>query len=153
MELGRMVAIQDPTGARVNFWQAKGTIGTERASEPGTPIWNELVTPDVERATTFYGDVLGMGVQKMEMPAGSYTGLTVDGRPIGGAVEPMMDGMPPHWNIYFNVTSVDEIVAQAESLGGTVIAPAFDVDGVGRMAFLADPQGAMFAIMQAPSES
>lgn len=153
MDLGRMAAIQDPTGARVNLWQAGETIGTARANEPGTPIWNELVTPDVERATKFYGDIVGMGVQKMEMPEGSYTSLTVNDRPIGGAMEPMMEGMPPHWNVYFNVTSVDETVAQAESLGGTVIAPAFDVDGVGRMAFLADPQGAMFAIMQAPTES
>lgn len=153
MDFGRMVAAKDPTGARVSFWQAKGTVGTERANEPGTPIWNELVTPDVERATRFYGEVLGMGVQKMEMPEGSYTSLTVDGRAIGGAMEPMMEGMPPHWNVYFNVTSVDETVAQAESLGGNVIAPAFDVNDVGRMAFLADPQGAMFAVMQAPTAS
>lgn len=153
MELGRMAAIQDPTGARVNLWQAKETIGTARANEPGTPIWNELVTPDVERATKFYGDVVGLGVQKMEMSEGSYTSLTVDDRAIGGAMEPMMEGMPPHWNVYFNVGSADETVAQAESLGGKVIAPAFDVDGVGRMAFLTDPQGAMFAIMQAPTQS
>ena len=45
MEHGRMVAIQDPTGARVSLWQARKHIGTARANEPGTPIWNELVTP------------------------------------------------------------------------------------------------------------
>jgi predicted enzyme related to lactoylglutathione lyase len=152
MEHGRMVAIQDPTGARVSLWQAKAHIGTGRANEPGTPIWNELVTPDVERATQFYGDVLGMGVEKMEMPDGVYTGLTVDGRMIGGAMEPQMEGMPPHWNVYFNVASVDDSVAKAEGFGAQVMAPAFDVNGVGRMAFLADPQGGMFALMQSASD-
>ena len=45
---GRMSAIQDPTGARVDLWQAGTTIGTQRANEPGTPIWNECVTADIE---------------------------------------------------------------------------------------------------------
>jgi uncharacterized protein len=42
-------------------------------------------------------------------------------------------------------------VAGAEAMGSRVLAPAFDVEGVGRMAFLADPQGAMFALMQNPA--
>ncbi|GAB3774661.1 hypothetical protein FB382_003807 [Nocardioides ginsengisegetis] len=153
MDLGRMASIQDPTGARVNLWQAGATIGTIRANEPGTPIWNELVSPDLETATKFYADVLGVEWQAQDMPGGSYTTLVSGGRPVGGAMLPPMEGIPPHWNVYFNVTSVDETVAQAESLGGQVVAPAFDVPGVGRMAVLSDPQGAMFNLMQNPSES
>jgi uncharacterized protein len=42
-------------------------------------------------------------------------------------------------------------VAQAEGLGARVLAPAFDVEGVGRMAFIADPQGGMFALMESPA--
>ncbi|GCD90066.1 VOC family protein [Nocardioides sp. LS1] len=152
MDLGRMASIQDPTGARVNLWQAGATIGTIRANEPGTPIWNELVSPDLETATKFYADVLGVEWQAQDMPGGSYTTLVSGGRPVGGAMLPPMEGIPPHWNVYFNVTSVDETVAQAESLGGQVVAPAFDVPGVGRMAVLSDPQGAMFNLMQNPSE-
>lgn len=150
MDLGRMAAIQDPTGARVNLWQAGQTIGTVRANEPGTPIWNELVTPDLETATKFYSDVLGVEWQAMDMEGGQYTTLVSGGRPVGGAMPPQMEGIPPHWNVYFNVESADETVAQAESLGGKVVAPAFDVPGVGRMAVLSDPQGAMFNLMQNP---
>lgn len=153
MDLGRMASIQDPTGARVNLWQAGATIGTIRANEPGTPIWNELVSPDLDTATKFYADVLGVEWQAQDMPGGSYTTLVSGGRPVGGAMLPPMEGIPPHWNVYFNVASVDETVAQAESLGGQVVAPAFDVPGVGRMAVLSDPQGAMFNLMQNPSES
>ena len=148
MDLGRMAAIQDPTGARVNLWQAGATIGTVRANESGTPIWNELITPDVAAATKFYTDVLGVGWESQSMEGGmDYTCLVVDGRQVGGAMPPMMDGVPPHWNVYFNVESVDDTIARATELGGTVVAPAFDVPGVGRMAILADPQGGMFNLM------
>ena len=150
MDLGRMAAIQDPTGARVNLWQAGATIGTVRANEPGTPIWNELITPDIPTATRFYTDVLGVGWEEQAMGDGPpYTCLMVDGRQVGGAMPPPMEGVPPHWNVYFNVEDVDATVEKATGLGGAVIAPAFDVPGVGRMAVLADPQGGMFNLMAA----
>jgi predicted enzyme related to lactoylglutathione lyase len=148
---GRMAAIQDPTGARVGLWQARDTIGTQRANEPGTPTWNECVTSDVPAAAAFYSAVLGMGSEAMDMgEAGTYTVLTnVDGRQIGGCMDLGMlpEGTPPHWNVYFNVEDVDATVAKATSLGASVVAPAFDVPGVGRMAVLADPQGGMFNLM------
>jgi predicted enzyme related to lactoylglutathione lyase len=145
---GRMSAIQDPTGVRVGLWQARDTIGTQRANEPGTPIWNELMTPDIPRATEFYAEVLGMGSEAVPMGDDTYTVLTnAKGRQIGGAMNPPMEGVPPHWNIYFNVEDVDATVAKTVELGGQVVAPAFDVEGVGRMAVLSDPQGAMFNLM------
>lgn len=148
MDLGRMSAIQDPTGARLNLWQARSAVGTERANEPGTPIWNELITPDLPTAKTFYSDVLGVGWKDQSMEGGpDYTVLTVDGRQVGGAMPPMMEGVPPHWNVYFNVESVDDTVARATELGGTVVAAPFDVPTVGRLAILTDPQGAMFNLM------
>jgi uncharacterized protein len=152
-DMGRMAAIADPTGARVNLWQPGSSIGTELANEPGTPIWNEVVTSDVERATAFYADVLGVTWEEMPMEGGpAYTCLVVDGRRVGGAMALPDDAVPPHWNVYFNVTSVDETVAGAERLGGSVVAPAFDVPTVGRMAVLADPQGGMFCLMQNPDD-
>ena len=147
-ENGRMSALQDPTGARINLWQAKATIGTQRGNEPGTPIWNEVMTPDIPRAVSFYAEVLGMGSQAQPMGDDTYTALTnAEGRMIGGAMNPPMEGVPPHWNVYFNVVDVDATVATTLELGGQVVAPAFDVEGVGRMAVLADPQGAMFNLM------
>ena len=152
MEFGRMAAIQDPTGARVNLWQAKDRIGTVRANEPGAPIWNELTSPDVPAAVTFYADVLGVSWEEMDMGEMIYRTMNVGGRQVAGAMPPMAEAIPPHWNVYFNTASVDDTIARAVELGGKVLFEPFDVPNVGRMAFLADPQGGMFALMQNPSE-
>ena len=43
----------------------------------------------------------------------TYTVLTnAEGRQIGGAMNPPMEGVPPHWNVYFNVEDVDATVAK-----------------------------------------
>ncbi|MGD9958669.1 VOC family protein [Nocardioides sp.] len=153
MELGRMSAIQDPTGARVSLWQARNHVGTVRANEPGTPIWHELTTPDVPAASAFYADVVGLAAETVPMEGGDYTTFNVEGRMVGGAMAPPMPDIPPNWGVYFNVDSVDDTVAAAQGLGAKVAAPAFDVPGVGRMAVLIDPQGGYFNLMENPPTS
>jgi predicted enzyme related to lactoylglutathione lyase len=156
MDFGRMAAVQDPTGAFVNLWQAKGNIGTERANEAGTPAWNECVTPDPERAAAFYADVLGATTEEMDMgEQGTYRVLAnVEGRQVAGVCAPPPGGEDarPHWNVYFMVDDADAALREAESLGGRVLAPAFDVPGIGRMAMVADPAGAMFWVMAPAGE-
>jgi predicted enzyme related to lactoylglutathione lyase len=113
-----------------------------------------VVTPDVAKAVAFYSDLLGMSGEEQDMgEAGTYTVLSnAAGRQVGGAMNPPMEGVPPHWNVYFHVGDVDTTVTRAVELGGSSIAPAFDVPGIGRMAMLADEQGASFWVMQ-PSET
>lgn len=152
MDIGRMAPIQDPTGARVNLWQATGAIGTERANEAGTPTWNEVVTPEVDRAVQFYADVLGMGSEQQAMGEQTYTSLTdVDGKVVGGTMAPQFDGIPPHWNVYFKVADIDASVQLVEERGGKTVVPVFEVP-IGRIAFVSDPQGAMLGLMQDPPQ-
>lgn len=153
---GRMSAIQDPTGARVNLWQAADHVGTGRANEPGTPIWNEVITPDVDRALAFYAEVVGIGAERMEIEGRPYTCLTsTAGTVVGAAANPEPGGpdVPPHWNVHFNVVDCDASTARAVELGAAVVVPAFDVPGIGRMALLSDPQGAAFWVMQVPQDA
>jgi uncharacterized protein len=149
---GRMAWVSDPAGAAVGLWQEQGFAGSQRANEHGTNIWNELVTPDFDNAAQFYAATLGMGIEQQDMPDGSgaYSMLTVGGKTVAGSMTPQAAGVPPHWNVYFNVDDVDASVAKAKELGAVEIAPAFDVEGIGRMAVLADPQGAAFNLMQNP---
>jgi predicted enzyme related to lactoylglutathione lyase len=152
-DFGRTAQIQDPTGARVGLWQPR-SVRAVRANEPGTPIWNELRTPDIGRATQFYADVLGLSADTHPVPwdtVPTYTTFSSSGRQVAGVAPPLEESLaddPAHWNVYFNVVDADESVAQAEALGAKLIVPAYDLDGTGRMATLTDPQGALFCLMQ-----
>jgi uncharacterized protein len=65
--------------------------------------------------------------------------------------EQRAQGVPPHWMLYVSVENADRSVAKAAQAGGTVLAPAFDVMDVGRMAVLQDPTGAIFSLWQPKS--
>lgn len=65
-----------------------------------------------------------------------------------------MPGMEDHeayWGVYLAVDDVDAVTARVAAAGGSVEAEPFDVMDLGRMAVLADPQGGMFNLLQAPS--
>src|SRR5215218_6732852 len=122
LDYGRTARIQDPTGARVSLWQPR-SVRTVRANEPGTPIWNELLTPDAARASKFYADVLGLAAQANPVGWGhtpTYTTFASEGRQVAGLAAPMEEA-PPHWNVYFDVVDADESVARAEALGAKLI--------------------------------
>ena len=144
----RTSAIKDPTGVRVNLWQAGSLAGTEVANEPGTPVWNELVTPDLARATAFYADLLDVSWSEAEMSGAPYLLLDAGGRSVGGAV-PLPEGpQPPHWNVYFSVEDCDSAIATAAELGGKLLGPARDIAGVGRIGVVRDAQGGTFSLLQ-----
>ncbi|WP_427129027.1 VOC family protein [Pseudarthrobacter sp. S9] len=149
---GRMFFASDPTGAQIGFWQAGTHIGAGLADEPGAMIWSELQTDDTARAVPFYEAVTGCTSEPG--PAGDlaeYTNFIVDGKPVAGAMRQPMEGVPPFWMTYFKVADVDRPAVRAHELGGQVHAPAFDVPGVGRLAVLADSNGAVFSVMAAES--
>ncbi|HLJ55510.1 MAG TPA: VOC family protein [Chthonomonadaceae bacterium] len=148
MEHGRMAVVQDPTGAIIHLWQPKNHIGYTVINEPGAVCWNELYTRDTAAAGAFYSGLLGYGLKQSEMPM-PYTELQLDGKSVGGmmAMGPEMEGVPPHWNIYFTVASCDETYARATALGASPLVPPMDIPGVGKMAMMRDPQGAVFAFV------
>jgi len=148
MDAGRMAGLVDPTGAALMLWQANQYPGSELVNEHGTFTWSELMTPDVDKAAAFYHAIFGWDADTADMGGMEYTSFTVDGDSIAGAMKPPMDGIPPHWGIYFSVDDCDATVAAAQAAGGTAMAEPTDVPTVGRMCPLVDPIGAMFSVMQ-----
>jgi predicted enzyme related to lactoylglutathione lyase len=57
-------------------------------------------------------------------------------------------GPPPMFWLHARVDDVDERAKQTEALGGKVMNGPMDVPGGGRIAQIADPQGAVFALHQ-----
>ncbi|WP_066949002.1 VOC family protein [Streptomyces lushanensis] len=150
-DLGRMLIAADPQGAVFGVWQAAEFAGARLVNEPGSLIWNQLSTSDPEAAGTFYRAALGLDVGPMpDMP--EFTGLQVGGRTVGGlqGMENLPEGIPPHWLVHFAVDDTDSTVDALVRAGGSVMVPAFDMEKVGRMAILQDPQGAVFAVVAPP---
>jgi hypothetical protein len=146
VDAGLMAVIQDPTGALLMLWEAKDHIGSALVNEAGTFTWTELLSPDVPTAAAFYAAVLGWGAKPQGDPV-SYTEFTINGESIAGAMNPPMPGIPPSWGIYFATDDTDATVAQAQSLGGALMAGPMDIEP-GRFAVLADPQGAVFSVIK-----
>lgn len=124
------------------------------ANPHGTHIWYELLTGDVDAAADFYGQAVGWksasfgGSRPDDQP---YTILSAGTDGVGGMMKNPM-ATPPLWLGYVGVDDVDAAVAKLERLGGKVHRPAWDLEGVGRIAFVADPQGAMFYLMRGASQ-
>ena len=54
--------------------------------------------------------------------------------------------MPALWGVSFAVEDADATAAKAQELGGSLTMTAVDVEGVGRIAGLIDPYGAVFNV-------
>lgn len=115
----------------------------------GAFSWCELMTTDVEAAKSFYGTLFGWELTDKNMTGVPYTVATVEGSGIGGimALQPGMEGIPPHWGSYITVDDVDATAKQAEELGAQICLPPTDIPTVGRFCMLQDPQGAHIAII------
>ncbi len=150
--VGRFAAVSDPQGIGFNLLTGADPAGSRAfAAAPGAighGVWVELATPDPDGAFAFYGALFGWekaGAMPMgEM--GDYHLAMIGDTMVGGIMEmggPDFEGVPEHWFSYVEVDEVEPRVALLEQEGGTVVRPPFDVPGVGRIAIIQIPGGAM----------
>ena len=133
---------------------APTSTGQQSAESPrGQLIWYELMTPDAEASKAFYDSVVGWQIGE---PVAEFQGYRMinrsDDRAAGGVL-PLTDEMQQHgarpiWLGYIGVDDTDAAVAAIEEAGGKSLMPAMDIPNVGRIAMVADPQGAPFYVMK-----
>jgi uncharacterized protein len=130
-------------------------------NQHGDFIWYELLTKDANAAGDFYGKVVGWTSYASGQPGMDYrffsSGDGTDNKDtIGGYMtiteEMEAGGSRPCWLGYIAVDDVDTRVTAITAAGGTLYMPAMDLEGVGRMAMVADPQGAPFYLMKGASD-
>jgi uncharacterized protein len=150
MDVGRMAVVQDPTGAMFCLWEPKKHSGITTKSEDGAFCWADLNTPDVARASEFYGKLFGWSLEKSEKDSSGYLHIKNGDDYIGGIppAEHRDPNAPPHWLLYFETTNCDSSVDKAKKNGAKVYFGPVSMEGVGRFAVLADPQGAVFSVFQ-----
>ncbi|MBT2450272.1 VOC family protein [Streptomyces sp. ISL-43] len=149
---GRVAICSDPLGAIFGIWQGAAHLGTWPAGVPGVPVWNELVTQDTSTVGKFYEHVFGHEARAHAAASDDFDYLTLflQGRPVA-AVHGVGRALPhdrgPHWMTYFEVEDTDAAVARVDRLGGRIVAPPRE--GLsGRVATVADPEGAVFTLVR-----
>ena len=144
-DMGRMAVIADPQGAMFAAWETKSHAGVGVRDETNALCWNELQARDLGAAKTFYASLFDWRLK--ESP--EYTEFHAGPNAVGGMLPSHAPpAVPSYWLPYFAVEDCDAAVARAQSLGAMVFVPPMDVEKVGRFSAMADPQGAVFAVIK-----
>jgi predicted enzyme related to lactoylglutathione lyase len=111
------------------------------------------MTPDAEGSKAFYDAVIGWNIGEGVAEYNGYRMIGTADDGFTGGVLPITDEMQQHgarptWLGYLNARDVDAKLAEIESAGGKTLMGATDIPNVGRIAMVADPQGAPFYVMK-----
>ncbi|MDN3292644.1 VOC family protein [Streptomyces ficellus] len=149
-DAGRLAICSDPTGAVFGVWQAAAHLGTAVVGTPGAPVWNELLTQETESVSKFYKTVFGYELDPAVSADWDLVTLKVDDRPVA-ALHGVGNRLPrdrgAHWMTWFEVEDTDAAAERVTELGGQVVQAPRD-DPAGRLATVADPEGAVFTIVR-----
>lgn len=118
----------------------------------GVPCWIDLALDDPLGVAPFYAGLLGWQLEDRMPPdaPGHYLMATIRDRVAAG-----IGSRPPEvpgatgWTTYVWVDDADASAARAQELGGRVLLGPMDVFDAGRMALVADPEGAVIGLWQA----
>ena len=117
---------------------------------PGTPCWVILVTPDAGRTGSFYAGLFGWSVPP---PGAGFATVDRGGDEVAGVLalppEAAEAGPASRWLVYLATDDIGGALGKVQAAGGQIVAPAFDVGDLGRMAMAADGMGAHFGLWEA----
>jgi len=148
-DAGRMAKLVDPAGAQLFLWQPKRNTGFGIGGVPGSFCWADLMTPDPQGTAKFYSGLFGWKVETGQQ-GGDYLHIK-NGEQFIGGIPPAGSagaGVAAHWSLYYQVADCDASTEKAKGLCAAVYMAPTTMEGVGRWAVVADPQGAAFNLFQ-----
>jgi uncharacterized protein len=151
--VGRFAVLSDPQGATLGLFHRPWTAGDPEPVPTGVGAfhWYELVTRDLEAVRAFYSALLGWRFEVGIPALGPYTLIFRGADQVGGLWQPRGPGwasVPGQWLPYLQVQAVDPLVRRMGALGGQVRVPPTDIPDVGRFTVVADPGGAVCALVE-----
>jgi predicted enzyme related to lactoylglutathione lyase len=117
----------------------------------GKVVWADLVTPDLDGAKRFYGALFGWTFRSVPGDS-NYALALLDGEPVAGLFQKALaagQSQQPAWLTFLAVRDVDAAQQGAVQHGGKVLFKAHNYPHRGRQVVLADPDGAVFAVLAA----
>jgi hypothetical protein len=148
---GDLAVFADPEGALFGVMSSSTGDVEDFLTEIGDWIWAQFLSREPEKAAAFYASIGGSRALEAPKPDGSKRWFLVSqGYARASIVEipPGRSDARPGWLGYIRVRDVGSTVTLAERLGGrVVVAPRADLFD-GKVALLADPNGAIFGVLQ-----
>ncbi|MCP4333681.1 MAG: VOC family protein [Gammaproteobacteria bacterium] len=125
----------------------------------GKVVWHDLITEAPEASKHFYHELFGWEFEQVDIGGGlfntiDYTLIRHNGRLIGGMVNQAhlkTQEDVSQWIGLISVADVDATTAVVTATGGTVLTAPVNLAKRGRLAVVADPQGALFTLLQTHS--
>ena len=127
-----------------------GNVAEAVEHHPGKLVWAELVTPDLAAAKAFYAGLFGWTFRDYHSNEVDYAVAFLGSQPIGGLLQhraARSDTRQTSWLTFLAVSDADAAVRSALDHGARQIRAPRTFAGRGRQAVLADPQGAVFALL------
>jgi predicted enzyme related to lactoylglutathione lyase len=120
----------------------------------GKVVFLQLVTPDLAAAKTFYAGLFGWTYSDIPFGDMVYSEASLNGRPVAGLFQRQIkagEHQQPAWLGFISSSDVDATANAAVERGAKLLFGPHDVPNRGRDAVLADPQGAVFAVLASSS--
>ncbi len=122
----------------------------------GKVVWHDLLTDTPEASMHFYSELFGWEFEKLGVNPGffhtvNYTLIRHNDKLIGGMVDQNRLNTEvdvSQWVVLLSVNDVDKATDILKNAGGTVFSPPGDLADRGRIAIVADPQGAHLALLE-----
>jgi predicted enzyme related to lactoylglutathione lyase len=149
---GEQAVFADPQGAVFAVLASSSGDPPDLLAPPGEWIWSSLITSDPDTDAAFYQTLFDyevfdlptveQGGQHLMLASDSYARASVNSLP------PNKPNVHPHWLNYVRVDDAVASSAKLVALGGKVLVePRLDRHG-GKVAVVADPQGAAFGLLE-----
>jgi predicted enzyme related to lactoylglutathione lyase len=144
---GRFAVIADPQGAPVMLIE-QGSIPIGGTTGPGSWVWAELWTRDVDAAADFYAKVIGYRQTEVERRDEKYHVFKFGEEIRAGLVKipTELENVEPGWAAYVGVENLANTLARVRELGGRVIFASEDNPVRGAVALIAGPAGAVLFV-------
>lgn len=115
---------------------------------------HQLLTTAPNEAVAFYRALFGWRGQALEQDGVEQHLMFNGDQPVATilGVPDDVDGAMPHWHPHMGVDDVDACTARAVELGGRVVVEPADIEGLGRLAVIQDPAGAVLTLVGLPRD-
>jgi predicted enzyme related to lactoylglutathione lyase len=120
----------------------------------GKVIFVELLTPNLAAAQQFYAGLFGWTFRDTQFGETKYAEASLDGHSVAGLIHrdvPTGKQRQPAWLSFIAVSDVDKAKTIALQHGAKVLFEPHSIPDRGREAVFADPQGAVFAVLDSSS--